>query len=100
MDLDSILVSTGYPVAYNHFKKPPQTPYIVYLFTDSNNFSADNRAYAKINRYQIELYTNKKDNAAEQNVENILDNAEIFYDKSEIYIESEGLFQTLYEIEV
>lgn len=99
-ELSSLLKSTGLPIAYNHFKSPPALPYIVYLFSHSNNFAGDNKVHAKINNYQVELYSDKKDLASEQLIEDLFDNNEIFYDKSETYIESEGLYQVMYEIEI
>ncbi len=99
-ELSSLLKSTGLSVAYNHFKSPPELPYIVYLFSHSNNFGADNKVHTKINNYQVELYSDKKDLLSERLIEDLFDSNEIFYDKSETYIESEELYQVMYEIEI
>lgn len=101
-DLVKILRSTGYPVVYSHFtvtenNPVPAPPYIAYLFTYSTNMYADNKVYQKVNNIQIELYTNKKDLAAEARLEEILDANEIIYETSETFIESENLFQKIYE---
>lgn len=58
---------------------------------------ADNKVYQKVNNIQIELYTNKKDLAAEERLEELLDANEITYEASETFIESENLFQRIYE---
>lgn len=94
------LEKTGYPVAYYQFKKPPTIPFIAFLTAYSRNFAADGKVYKKINRLQIELYTEIKDPAAEERLETVLDEAELFYNKTETYIESENLFQIIYECEV
>lgn len=104
-ELNAILRTTGYPVAYHHFEvsennPPPKPPYIVYLVPYSSNFGADNKVYHKINHAQIELYTKLKDVGAEQTLENVLDAASFFYDKVETYIESEKLYQVIYEISI
>jgi len=99
-ELYNLLKSTGLPVAYNHFKNPPSLPYIVYLFTFSNNLGADNKVYQKINNYKVELYSDKKDLVSEKLIEDLLDENEIFYDKTETYIESEKLYQVIYEIQI
>lgn len=99
-ELNSLLESTGFSVVYHYFTEPPTIPYIVYLFTFSENFGADNKVYAKINNYQVELYSDIKDPDSEQILEDIFDNNEIFYDKTEAYIKSEGLYQVLYEIQI
>ena len=97
-DLYEILTGTGLPVAYGHFKEPPAPPYLVYLFSFSLNFGADNKVYERGNNYQVELYSNKKDLESEALVESVLDTNDIYWDKTETYIDSEGLYQVLYEI--
>lgn len=96
-----ILNSIGIPYAYDHFAEgeSPDPPFICYLLPDSDNFSADGRAYFKINDVHIELYTDKKDLGAEQKVEDALDAASIFYMKSETWIGSEKLYEVLYQFE-
>ena len=51
-----------------------------------------------LNNIQIELYTNKKDLQEEAKLEDILDSHEITYQTSETFIESEGIFQKIYEM--
>ena len=102
-ELKKILDTAGFPVAYSHFtatiEKPvPNPPYICYLSTGSNNFMADGIVYKKIDNVDIELYTNKKDLVAEGKLEKALDDNEIPYDSIETWIESEKLFQKIYEV--
>ena len=52
---------------------------------------ADGQVYFKIDDYHIELYTDFKDLAVEAKLEEALDAASIFYNKSETWIESEKL---------
>jgi len=99
-NLKTLLKTTGLPVVYHHYKSPPTPPYMVYLFTNSDNFGADNKVYSEANVYHVELYAEIKDPASEKLVEDVLDSAEIYWDKSGAYIESEKLYQTVYEIEV
>ena len=73
-----------------------EPPFICYLLPGSSNFSADDKVYHKINEVHIELYTDLKDLAVEQQVEDVLDEHEIFYNKSEVWIESEKLYEVLY----
>ncbi len=92
----------GLPFAYDHFAEgeSPDPPFICYLIPNSDNFSADGRAYYKINEIHIELYTDCKDLSAEHKVEAVLDEHGIFYDKSEVWIESEKLYGVLYTFEM
>lgn len=104
-ELAQILKSTGYPVAYSHFKKdsntpPPRPPFICYVVAYSSNFFADDRVHKKIDQVQVELYTTIKDLEAEKKVETALENAGLVYETTETFIESEQLFQKIYEIGV
>jgi hypothetical protein len=101
--LKAILDSTGFPVAYSHFVESennplPQTPFIVYLCTFSSNLSADNKTYYPMQNVQIELYTDKKDLMAESIVEAVLNANEIPFATTESFIESENMFQKIYEM--
>ena len=96
--LFTLLKSTGLPVAYHHFASPPSPPYIVYLFAYSSNFGADNKVHSQADNYQVELYTTIKDPASEKLIEDALNGADVYWEKTEMYIDSEGLYQVLYEI--
>lgn len=93
---------TGLPSAYDHFAEgeSPDPPFLVYLYPKADNFSADGIAYFKINLLNLELYTDVKDVELEERVEAVLDSHGIFYAKSEVWIESEHLYEVLYEMEV
>lgn len=101
-ELLQMLQEMQIPFAYHHFAEGEAVnpPFICYLLPRSNNFSADGKVYYKINEVRIELYTDLKDLAVEQQVEDILDEHEIFYNKSETWIESERLYEVLYIFEM
>ena len=100
--ITAILEEIGLPFAYDHFAEgeSPDPPFICYLIPNSDNFSADGRVYYKINEIHIELYTDFKDLSAEQKVEAVLDEHGIFYEKTEVWIESENLYEVLYTFEM
>ena len=64
------------------------------------NFSADGKVYLKVSSVNIELYTDSKDLSVEQKLEAVLDTHGIFYDKTEVWIESEKLYEVLYSFEM
>jgi hypothetical protein len=97
-ELFTQLKSTGYPVAYHHFTTAPTPPYIVYLRAFDNNILSDFKVHGKFKNYQVELYTSTKDLAAEQKIEAVLNIIDPDYETSEIYIESEALYQVVYQI--
>jgi len=95
----------GYPVAYYRFvvdekNPPPVPPYITYLRAFDNNISSDFQVHGKYKNYQVELYSNKKDLTAEQTLEAVLNNIDSDYETTETYIESESLYQVVYQIKV
>ena len=98
----ALLTEMDIPFAYDHFVEgeSPEPPFLVFLYPGSNHFAADGRVYFKVNRLNIELYTNKKDVELEETVEAVLDRHGIFYGTSEVWIESENLYEVLYQMEV
>ena len=103
--MDELLLMLGemqIPFAYDHFAEGESTdpPFICYLLPGSNNFSADGRVYYKISEVHIELYTDLKDLSVESAVEAVFDSYGIFYQKSEVWIESERLYEVLYTFEM
>lgn len=103
--MDELLVmlnEMGIPFAYDHFAEgeSPEPPFICYLLPQSDNFSADGKVYYKLSGVHIELYTDIKDLSVEQKVEAVLDTHGIFYEKSEVWIESEKLYEVLYTFEM
>ena len=97
-----LMESIGLPCAYDHFVEgeSPDPPFLVYLYPRSANFAADGMVYFKANRLNIELYTDLKDVELEETVEAVLDKHGIFYEKSEVWIETENLYEVLYQTEV
>lgn len=100
-DLRQLMEEIGLPFAYDHFAEgeSPSPPFITFLLPGSNNFSADGKVYLKIDEVHIELYTDEKNPETEALVEGVLDAHEIFYDKTEVWIESEKLYEVLYSFE-
>ena len=100
--LTAMLAKMGIPYAYDHFAEgeAPEPPFLCYLLPGSNHFAADGRAYFKVHEVRMELYTDFKDLATEQKVERVLDACDIFYSKTETWIDSEKLYEVLYTFEV
>ena len=101
-ELAAMLKEMDIPFAYDHFAEgeSPEPPFICYLLPGSDNFAADGRVYFRINEVRIELYSDSKDVGLESKVEAVLDSYGIFYNKSEVWIQSEKLYEILYSFEV
>lgn len=101
-NLLEIMREIGFPFAYHHFAEgeSPNPPFLLFLTPASSNFSADGKAYFKANEVHIELYADYKNPVLEEQVEAVLDRHGIFYNKTEAFIESEQLYETLYIFEM
>lgn len=104
-DLSSALRTIpGYAnkVAYRAFPvgKAPKLPFICYLCTNTDNFSADDYTYQVIQGVDIELYTAKKDIYAEFALESKLAELELAWEKYEEYLESENCYMITYSTEL
>ena len=101
-EVSALAEETGLPVAYDHFAEgeSPDPPFLVFLFPRSDNLFADGQVYMKIDVLHFELYTDRKQPDVEAQVEAVLNRHEIRYDKTEVWIEDEKLYEVLYTMEV
>ena len=101
-ELMEMLEETSLPIAYDHFAEgeSPDPPFICFLYPGPDNFGADGRVYFKIKQVNVELYTDLKDPELETRLETVLDRHGLFYENSEVWIESERLYEVLYSFEV
>jgi hypothetical protein len=61
---------------------------------------ADNVVWQKVDELNIELYTDKKDPDIESKIESILTAHELPYEKSEVWIEDEKMYEVLYQTKI
>lgn len=99
--LTAMLNEVRIPFAYDHFAEgeSPEPPFLCYLLPESNNFSADGKVYLKVTVVNLELYTDSKNPDTEKQIEDMLDKYSIYYKKTEVWIESEKLYEVLYTFE-
>ena len=81
-------------------RKSPDPPFICFLYPKAENFGADNLVYHHFNRLDIEVYTDYKDPDMEASIEEVLTAHELYYEKSEVWIETEKMYEVLYELTV
>ncbi|HEM3710133.1 TPA: hypothetical protein U1D09_000254 [Streptococcus suis] len=96
-----IMNELGIPFRYRQFKKgeQPKPPYAVYYQDGEDNLNADNEAYHTIKSVTVELITDKKDESLEDKLKSLFNQNKLFFEFSdEMYIESEGLYQVIYDV--
>ena len=101
-DVVSILEELGLPLAYDHFAEgeAPEPPFICYLYPENIPFGADDTVYYQLHHLDIELYTDEKNPPLEARVEKLLAEHELFFHKSEVWIEEEKMYEVLYEVTI
>lgn len=100
--IEEMLAETGVPFSYHHFiqENAVDPPFLVWLNDESANFYADGVVYAVINGIDIELYTDEKNTELEEKIEDIFKKYNVSWEKEEEYIESEQMYEVLYQMEV
>lgn len=101
-EINEMMAETEFPFAYHHFAEgeSPKPPFSIFLSSGEDTFSADNLMYHSFKRLNIELYTDEKSPETEERLEEVLLQHNIYYTKTENWIESEKLYEILYEMEV
>ncbi len=100
IEIIEMMEEIGLPYAYDHFAEgeSPKPPFICFLYPVAQNFGADNVVYYSCNDLDIELYTDEKNPSLEAEIEEILTEHELYYEKSEAWIDSEKLYEVLYSL--
>ena len=101
-EINEMMAEMGLPFAYHHFAEgeSPEPPFLLFLSPGENVFSADNVKYHSFKQLDIELYTDKKKPALEEEIESVLALHEIYFTKSEAWIASEKMNEVLYEMTI
>ena len=97
----NLLKTINIPVAYDHFdsNKNINPPFMVYRETEATTFKADDITYKRLNNFEIELITEIKDVALERQIEDLLTENIIPYDKTEdIWDDEEKIYHIFFEI--
>lgn len=101
---DILKTATGFAnkVAYRAFPvgNAPALPFICFLATSDDSFAADGVRYYASTRYVVELYTENREQTAEDAVELALTTNGIFFDKEITYLDSEKCYMIEYLLEV
>lgn len=97
-EIVTMVEEIGLPCAYHHFAEgeSPDPPFVVFLFPNSDNFMADGTVYHQRTELAIELYTDLKQPQYEAMVEKVLKDYEIPWNKTEVWIEDEKLYEVRY----
>lgn len=101
-EVANMISTLNIPFAYRAFEQgtAQQCPFICYLYTGNTPEPADNTNYAKIETLAIELYTDQKDFELESQIETLLTNNELVFDREESWLSDEKMQMTVYTMDV
>lgn len=101
-EIAAMVEEIGLPSAYDHYAEgeSPPPPFVLFLLPGTDNFMADGEVYEQVTEVSIELYTDLKMPPLEAKVERVLAAHDIPWDKTEVWIEDEKLYEVRYELEV
>lgn len=101
-EVNTMIASVGIDYAYDHFTDDTdhQLPFICFLYSNSDDFAADNTNYQRIRTLDIELYTENKDFALEETVERVLNTNGFVYSREESWIDSEQMYMVRFSTEI
>ena len=101
-EIEDMVAETGLEYVYYSFPEheAPPLPYVVFYYPSNDDFGADNYNYVPIVNLNIELYTENKDFETEATVENVLESHGIFFSKTESFLDSEEMYEVLYEMQI
>lgn len=99
-ELLNVLEPVGISWAYEPWGTPPPPPYGVYMDEPDDPFFADDGNYFSAHRMRLEIYSTVRDPALDAKVKEALAAAGIPYETDFDYLESEALYESIFEIEV
>lgn len=101
-EIKTMLAGIGLPFSYYQFAEDTNQhpPFICFYYSDNDDFLADNTNYQTIATLNIEFYSDQKDFTTEATIEAALNSAGLVFAKSETYIDSERMHETIYTTEV
>lgn len=100
IDLMGEIRELGYPCEFEKFDSPPTPPFVAIRSSRDSSVNMDNQNYLDIPGYFVECYSNKRDPLTETKIQNLLRELRLPFFKSQTWIESEKLYQVVYEIQL
>lgn len=86
----------GYRYYYGSAPIGTKLPYLVANGTESDNFFADSRVFKTKFGIQLEFYSQTKSETQEEEIETILDDLGVLWDKNESYDEDQNFYLISY----
>lgn len=102
VQIANLIKSIGVPFSYYQFDDDTSVapPFICYFYPERNDVLADDTNYQKVEHLIVELYTENKDFALEQKVEEALTGAGLVYTKDDEFLDDEKMHEAIYETEI
>lgn len=98
-EIKSLVDAAGVPTAYGWYApgSEPERPYAVLHFLYSSDLRADNRHYARLDNWQLDLVCDRRSEATEGAVETALEGAGLCWSKTESDEADDAYVRTIYK---
>lgn len=98
-DIKSLLEEAGVETVYGWYApgSEPERPYAVLHFLYSSDLRADNRHYARIDNWQLDLCCDRRSEETEASVEGALASSDLCWSKEETDEAEDAYVRTIYK---
>lgn len=96
----TLLNTLSIPSFYDHAPVNTSLPFIAIHSEQPDNFSADNLVFCEKWNFRIDLYSVDKDLTLEAKIKKLLNDNDIFWVKTEQYLDDQSCWEVEFEFEV
>lgn len=100
LQLVQLLNTLDIPSVYGQADEGQTLPFIAIHITQPDNFAADNQVYCEKWNVRLDLYTIYKDLNAEAKIKKLLNDNNIFWERTEEYIDSEKVWEVEFDFDI
>ena len=100
IEVINLLNTLSIPAFYDKAPEGTSLPFLTIHTEEPDNFAADNIVYCEKWNFRIDLYTVNKDLKLEAEIKNLLNENNIFWEKTEEFIDSQACWEVEFSFQV
>lgn len=97
-EFKNLLLKMEIPIAFWEFSEPTSAPCICYIVNDTSSTFANSARVKKNLNVRVELYTKRNDYSTNKKFEKLLDDNDILYEVSSVYVSERKEVLRYYDI--
>lgn len=99
-DLYKVLQKMNLPLCYQEFPKTQNPPYIAYFEDEADSITADGVVVLTVRHIEIHMITTKRDTAKESELESLLTDVGLTWERIHDYDSTQKIHDAAYELEL